>query len=71
MPTVMRIGPFRFFFYSNEGSEPQHIHVQSSNGEAKLWLEPIEIAWNHGFNERELNQIERHIKDNQVYLLVH
>ncbi|WP_119068962.1 DUF4160 domain-containing protein [Aggregatilinea lenta] len=69
MPTVMRIGPFRFFFYSNEGSEPQHVHVQSSDGEAKFWLKPIEIAWSRGFNDRELSQIGRHIQDNQAYLL--
>jgi hypothetical protein len=34
MPTVLRIGPYRFFFYSNEGHEPPHIHVESADGEA-------------------------------------
>ena len=29
MPTVLRIGPFRFHFYSDEGNEPPHIHVAS------------------------------------------
>jgi len=28
MPTVLRISGFRFFFYSLEGSEPQHIRVE-------------------------------------------
>ena len=28
MPTVLWIGPLRFFFYSNEGHEPIHIHVE-------------------------------------------
>ncbi len=28
MPTVLRIGRFRFFFFSNEGQEPSHIHVK-------------------------------------------
>ena len=28
LPTIARIGPFRFFFYSNEGTEPSHVHVQ-------------------------------------------
>ena len=28
----------RFFFYSNEGSEPPHVHVESGDGTAKLWL---------------------------------
>ncbi|GEM_PF-6408691 len=28
MPTVLRNGPFRYFFYSNEKGEPPHVHVQ-------------------------------------------
>jgi hypothetical protein len=54
MPTVMRIGGFRFFFYSNENDEPRHIHVKDADHEAKYWLEPLELAWNRGFNTREL-----------------
>ena len=40
MPTVLRIGPFRFHFYSDESDEPAHIHVRSPNGECKFWLGP-------------------------------
>ncbi|MEO8392698.1 MAG: DUF4160 domain-containing protein [Chloroflexota bacterium] len=64
MPTVLRIGAFRFFFYSNENAEPEHIHVQSGAGETKYWLNPAKLAWNRGFNERQLKQIERYIDDN-------
>lgn len=39
MPTVLRVGRFRFHFYSNEGREPPHIHVRASEGECKFWLE--------------------------------
>ena len=35
MPTVLRIGPYRFHFYSREGNEPPHIHVQAGEDEAK------------------------------------
>ena len=38
MPTVLRWGPYRAFFYSNEGSEPPHVHVRSGDKEAKFWL---------------------------------
>ena len=69
MPTVMRIAGYRFFFYSNEGSEPAHVHVQSGDGEAKFWLNPIELAWSQGFNASETRKIERHIRDNIGYLL--
>jgi hypothetical protein len=41
MPTVLRVGRFRFFFNSNEGQEPAHIHVKAAENDAKFWLEPI------------------------------
>lgn len=69
MPTVMRIGPFRFFFYSNENDEPRHVHVRAAEKEAKYWLDPLELAWNYGFNTRQLKQIERHLGDNRAYLI--
>ncbi len=36
MPTVLRVDGFRFFFYSNEGNEPAHIHVQKAEKYAKF-----------------------------------
>ena len=38
MPVVLRYKGFRFFFYSNEGSprEQVHIHVLGAEGEAKF-----------------------------------
>lgn len=27
LPTVAKIGPYRFFFFANENDEPPHIHV--------------------------------------------
>ncbi len=39
MPTVMRVGPYRLFFYSADGGEPPHIHVDRDNHIAKLWLD--------------------------------
>ena len=45
MPTVLRSQGFRFFFYSNEGNEPMHIHVTKAEANGKIWMEPgIEIA---------------------------
>jgi hypothetical protein len=51
MPTVLRIGRFRFYFFSNEREAPPHIHVKAAEDEAKFWLEPIELASNFGFSE--------------------
>jgi hypothetical protein len=58
MPTVLRIGRYRFFFFSNEGNEPPHIHVKAASDEAKFWVEPVQLAANYGFNTRELTEIE-------------
>ena len=69
MPTVLRVGPYRFFFYSNEGTEPAHIHVRSADGEAKYWLRPVEEAWHSGYHTRQLTQIEGHINENLSLLL--
>jgi hypothetical protein len=36
MPTVLRVGPYRFFFYSGDGGEPPHIHVERDQYAAKV-----------------------------------
>lgn len=69
MPTVLRVGRFRFYFFSNEGQEPPHIHVQAAGDQAKFWLEPIRLAANYGFAARDLNEIERIIREHQSELL--
>jgi hypothetical protein len=59
MPTVLKVGRFRFFFFSNEGNEPIHIHVESDGQYAKFWLEPIQLARSIGYNASELNEIRK------------
>jgi Domain of unknown function (DUF4160) len=49
MPEVLRTGGFRFFFFSREGHEPRHVHVERAEKYAKFWLEPIELAESRGF----------------------
>lgn len=69
MPTVLRVGRYRFFFYSNEGSEPPHIHVKAGNDQAKFWLAPTNLALNYGFRAHELNEIEKIIQEHHEELL--
>lgn len=69
MPTVLRVGRYRFFFFSNEGTEPPHIHVKAGEDEAKLWLDPVGLAANYGFNGRELGEIERLVEEHRDQLL--
>jgi hypothetical protein len=58
MPTVARIGPYRFFFFSNEGLEPPHVHVQRDRALAKFWLRPVALASTTEFAGHELRRIE-------------
>ena len=65
MPTVARIGPYRFFFYGNEGLEPAHIHVQHDRRLAKFWLDPVTLARSRGFTAHELTRVEGLVVENQ------
>ncbi len=69
MPTVLRVGRYRFSFFSNEGNEPAHIHVHAGGDQAKFWLDPIELEVNYGFNVRELNEIEKIIVERKKELM--
>ncbi len=69
MPTVLRIGSFRFHFYSNEGNEPAHIHVRFGDGECKFWLDPIILASNRGISPHDIREIERLVFENKSLLL--
>ncbi|HEX5731614.1 MAG TPA: DUF4160 domain-containing protein [Blastocatellia bacterium] len=69
MPTVLRVGRYCFFFFSNERQEPAHIHVKAGSDEAKFWLNPIELASNYGFNPHELNEIKRIVLEHQALLM--
>ena len=64
-PTVFRDGPFRFYFFSRE-EDRVHIHVDSSGGEAKYWIEPeIELARNHNLTSRDLGRIRKLIEEHE------
>lgn len=69
MPTVARIGPYRFFFFSNEGLEPRHIHVQRDRNLAKFWLDMVALASSVGFQAHELRELERLVAENRQVLV--
>lgn len=57
MPTVFTEGAYRFYFFSRE-EERKHVHVSSSNGEVKVWLEPeVSVAKVINLSEKEVNSI--------------
>lgn len=57
MPTVLLVAGYRFFFYSLEGNEPPHIHVERGDDVAKYWLSPVQLAESHGFRSHGLNRL--------------
>ena len=69
MPTVLRHGPYRFYFYSHETSEPAHIHVDRDNLSAKFWLEPPVLVRNLGFTARELARVQSLVVNHQALFL--
>lgn len=69
MPTILRNGPYRIYFYSHEPGEPPHVHVDREDLSAKFWLDPIGLARNFGFSARELNGIQSILAEHRDELL--
>jgi len=70
MPTVLRIDGYRFFFFSNEGNEPVHIHVESGDGYCKFWLTPVvSLAYSTEYNSTELNKIRKLVEENSTLII--
>lgn len=70
MPTVLTIDGFRFYFFSDEGNEPCHIHVKKAGARGKIWLLPnIEEDYYYGFTEQEKRKIRKITKENCTFLI--
>jgi uncharacterized protein DUF4160 len=66
VPTLLRTDGFRFFFYSNEGHEPPHVHVEKGDGEAKVWLQPVAVVYSYRLNPAELRRVRELTLQHQV-----
>lgn len=67
MPVVFRYKGCCFFFYSNEGSplEPVHIHARGEGGEVKFWLHPaVRVAASDGLDARTLRELAQAVEAN-------
>jgi hypothetical protein len=72
VPTVARIGPYRFFFWAHENRETRerpHVHVVSAEREAAFWLAPVELRYNDGYTDRQINRVKRLVVVHQIELL--
>jgi hypothetical protein len=69
MPTILRVGPYRFFFYAGDCDEPIHVHIERDDKIAKYWLEPIRLESSGGFSRIDLSRIFKIIEENRDKIL--
>ena len=71
MPTLLREGPYRFFFYSDEGDprEPPHVHVAAGERLAKFWLDPVALASSKRLRAHEIKALQDLVERHQVRFL--
>ncbi|MGH3147049.1 MAG: DUF4160 domain-containing protein [Rubrobacter sp.] len=69
MPTILRSGPYRLYFFSHEPNEPPHVHIDRDDLSAKFWLEPVSLGRNLGFNARELRRLQSLVVEHRTELL--
>jgi len=62
MPTILLVNGWRFFFYSNEGNEPIHVHCQKGEKECKYWLDTelyeLEEAYIYNMNNKDKRDVK-------------
>lgn len=69
MPTVLRIGAYRFFFFAGDRHEPAHIHIERDDNLAKFWIDPVRLQSSGGFSRNEITKIQKIVIENQQLLL--
>jgi len=69
MSTVLRVGPYRFFFYASDRDEPAHIHVEREDSVAKFWLDPVRLQSSGGLSRVEISRIEKLVSKHQSELM--
>ena len=69
MPTILRDGPYRFFFYSGDRDEPVHVHIERDEKIAKVWLDPIRLHSSGGFSRTEIAKILKIIENNREIMV--
>ena len=69
MPTILRVAPYRAYFYSHDMYEPRHVHVDRDDHTAKFWLTPVALAYNFGFRAKELRDVSRIVNERAAEFL--
>jgi len=68
MPTILRLHGYRFFFFSNEGFEKAHIHVESGDNYAKFWVKPVGLASSFGYHSSELTRLRKLVEQHEEFI---
>jgi len=69
MPTVLRAGPYRLYWFSHDAVEPPHIHVDRDARSLKIWLNSVAVARNDGFGPTETGRILALVRAHRSWLL--
>lgn len=73
MPTILLQHGWRFYFYSNEGNEPMHIHAEKAERECKYWLDvdafEIRQAFAHNMSPRDTREVRQIVFQNFDYIV--
>jgi hypothetical protein len=68
VPTVLRKGPYRFYFYAGDRAEPRHVHIEREDKVAKFWIDPVRLQSSGGFTRAEIARIQRLVANHKVEL---
>ena len=72
MPTVMRVGSLRFFFYAKD-HDPPHVHVSMGKNtdypHLKIDLQSLEVTSVRGFSKSDVGKILKIVKTYQIFLM--
>lgn len=69
MPNLFRWRNCRFYFYSHEGNEPPHVHVDCAENSLKVWLHSMKMAYCEGFTSKEAKELMKVIEENRELFL--
>ncbi|EXI72706.1 MAG: hypothetical protein AW07_03151 [Candidatus Accumulibacter sp. SK-11] len=69
MPTVLRVGAYRFFFYASDRDEPAQVHVEREDSIAKFWLDPVRLQSSGGLSRVEISRMEKLVEKDPSELM--
>lgn len=69
MPTLLTVGPNRFFCYAGDRDEPPHVHVERPKDEANVMAYPAGLQSNREFNRTEINRIQTLVNEHEKQLM--